>query len=302
MPDITIIIPHLRQWGQLDFCIESLHRQTLAADKFAIIIIDNGSPDFESGRERLLQRYPDITVISEPKPGPGLARNAGINLAQTALIACIDADCIADPHWAETAVEALKKCGPGITYGGDVRIAMKNPRAPTPIEAYEAVFGFRQRLYIGKKHFSVTANLAFWKSDFEKIGPFADITVAEDLDWGTRAHRLGFKLAYLPQMIVRHPARSDRAALERKWSRHIAHDLSAARTRHGFALRWPAMACAVAFSSLPHLVLVCTSDRLSGIAARFKASGTLLGIRLFRAREMMRQMMTGENEAHRWNR
>src|SRR3546814_7635501 len=58
----------------------------------------------------------------------------------------------------------------------------------------ESVFGFRQRLYIKKKHFSGTGNLAFWRADFDKVGPFADITVAEDVDWGDRSHRLGLGL------------------------------------------------------------------------------------------------------------
>lgn len=302
MPEITIIIPHLRQWTQLETCLESLHRQGLDSGHYTIIVVDNGSPDFEDARKRITALYPSITMIAEDRAGPGLARNKGISLAKTGMIACIDADCIADSRWIDTALSALKATGPGTAYGGDIRIAMKDDQKPTPIEAYEAVFGFRQRLYIHQKHFSATANMAFWKSDFEKVGPFGDITIAEDLDWGVRSHRLGLKLSFHPGMIVNHPARPDMAALERKWARHIAHDLEAMRNRKDYALRWPAMAVAVAVSAIPHLWLVLTSNRLSGIKARVKAGATLIRIRLFRAREMVRQMMTPNSEARRWNR
>src|SRR3546814_4508357 len=76
---------------------------------------------------------------------------------------------------------------------------------------------YRQKLYITKKHFSGTGNLAFWKSDFARIGPFAGITVAEDMDWGRRARAAGMKLSYNPQMLVYHPARKSVAELESKW-------------------------------------------------------------------------------------
>src|SRR3546814_18855578 len=97
-------------------------------------------------------------------------------------LACVDADCIADSRWIESASNALAAGGLGTIHGGDVQIARQSPGRFTEVEAYEAVFGYRQKLYITKKHFSGTGNLAFWKSDFARIGPFAGLTVAEDID------------------------------------------------------------------------------------------------------------------------
>src|SRR3546814_2110332 len=108
MPEITIIIPHLRQWQQLDAGLASRGAQSVSRDRFAVVVIDNGSADVERGRQRLADAYPGITVDSEAKAGPGPARNKGIAAARTELIACIDADCIADSRWVETAIQDRK--------------------------------------------------------------------------------------------------------------------------------------------------------------------------------------------------
>src|SRR3546814_17434337 len=83
-PDrITIVIPHLHQWRQLDDCLASLHSQTLPRDRYDIIVVDNGSTDFETGRQNVSRRYPDVRMVSEREIGPGPARNTGVGLAET---------------------------------------------------------------------------------------------------------------------------------------------------------------------------------------------------------------------------
>src|SRR3546814_14816191 len=74
---ITIVIPHLHQWRQLDDCLASLHSQTLPRDRYDIIVVDNGSTDFETGRQNVSRRYPDVRMVSEREIGPGPARNTG---------------------------------------------------------------------------------------------------------------------------------------------------------------------------------------------------------------------------------
>src|SRR3546814_20946911 len=88
------------------------------------------------------------------------------------------------------------------------------------------------------------STLAFLKSDFALIGPFAGITVAEDMDWGRRARAAGMKLSYNPQMLVYHPARKSVAELESKWSRHIAHELEKSRGGKAHVLKWTARSIA----------------------------------------------------------
>ena len=302
MSRATVIIPHLHQWDHLVRCLQSLARQTAGRDTFDVIVVDNGSKDFDSRHQGIVDRFPGTRFLQELTPGPGPARNLGVSAAGTDMILCIDADCVADENWVAQGIAALQTSGPGTIHGGDVLIGMANPDKPTAMEAYEAIFAFRQKLYIEKKHFSGTGNLAFWKSDFARIGPFAGIGLAEDFDWGQRAHALGLAIRFVPGMIVYHPARDDMAALEKKWVRHVAHQLSERRSHPLFALIWPLHAAAVALSWIPHLAKIWSSPRLRGVSARMAASGVLLRIRLFRAAEMIRQAFREEGGAAQWNR
>src|SRR3546814_19218872 len=129
-PDrITIVIPHLHQWRQLDDCLASLHSQTLPRDRYDIIVVDNGSTDFETGRQNVSRRYPDVRMVSEREIGPGPARNTGVGLAETELIAFVDADCSADRRWNESASHAIADGGLGTIQGGTVHSARPPGRA-----------------------------------------------------------------------------------------------------------------------------------------------------------------------------
>src|SRR3546814_16164790 len=119
-PDrITIVIPHLHQWRQLDDCLASLHSQTLPRDRYDIIVVDNGSTDFETGRQHVSRRYPDVRMVSELAIGPGPARHTGAGLAETAMITCVEAACIADGRWLAPASHSLPDGGLAPLPGGD---------------------------------------------------------------------------------------------------------------------------------------------------------------------------------------
>ena len=102
---ISIIIPHLNQPTALEVCLGSLERQTLERSEFEVIVVDNGS---SGGLEWVVARYPNIRLLQELKPGPGLARNRGIEAASGECLAFIDADCRAHPDWLRNAVRSLQ--------------------------------------------------------------------------------------------------------------------------------------------------------------------------------------------------
>ena len=127
------------------------------------------------------------------------------------------------PDWLP-AILARFAADPGLAaLGGDIRVYPAEPGRPAPAEAYEAVYAFRQQLYIERQGYSVTANIAVRRAVFEAVGGFGGIGIAEDNDWGQRAGRLGFRTVYAPEVLVRHPARATLAEIEAKWARLISH-------------------------------------------------------------------------------
>ena len=202
-PLISIIIPHLNQPDALEACLGSLHSQTLESSAFEIIVVDNGST---SVPRAVTERYPGTLLLHELKAGPGPARNRGVQAASGDILAFTDSDCRAHPDWLRCALDTLARVPLRTILGGDVQIWHEPDTAITAIEAYKSVFAYRFKLYIEQHGFCGTGNLVLRKSDFEDIGPFLGIEVAEDIEWGGRALRAGYIFRYVPEMIVYHPA------------------------------------------------------------------------------------------------
>ena len=295
---LSVVVPHLNQPHLLDRCLASLAEGRRKPDE--IVVVDNGS-DFLP--RDICAAYDGVTLLVEPIPGPGPARNLGAARACGEILAFIDADCHADPGWLETAEAALRDPEATIL-GGDVRIALRDPNRPTIIEAYESEFAYRMDRYIAHQGFTGTGNLVVRRAVFEDVGTFAGLEVAEDRAWGQSATRKGYTIRYVAAMRVYHPARSDFAGIFRKWDRQIAHDLSEARGGRAFRLRWAAKALALVVSPLFEIPRIARSRRLSGLRSRLLCLAGLTRIRLYRALVMGRLLLHGDRErlAHRWNR
>src|SRR5258708_565580 len=186
---ISVIIPHLNQPDGLEACLRSLEAQSLDRSLFEIVVVDNGSA---VAPHEVVARYPSARLLRESQPGPGPARNTGTRSATGDVFAFIDADCRAHPDWLRTALQVLHSLPSRTILGGDVRIWRNKDGEFTAIEAYESVFAYRFKLYIEQHGFSGTGNLVMFREDFETIGPFAGIDVAEDMEWGQRACSAGF--------------------------------------------------------------------------------------------------------------
>ena len=55
----------------------------------------------------MIEQFPRTFLLQELKPGPGMARNRGIEAASADILAFIDADCRAHPDWLRSALRAL---------------------------------------------------------------------------------------------------------------------------------------------------------------------------------------------------
>src|SRR4051812_2596136 len=281
---ISVIIPHLNQPEGLEACLCSLEAQSLDGVPFEIIIVDNGS---EAPPWEVVARHPGARLLLELQAGPGPARNTGARSANGSIFAFIDADCVAHPDWLRNALRTLNSSPPRTILGGDVRIWRKQNDDFTAIEAYESVFAYRFKLYIEQHGFSGTGNLMVFRADFESVGPFAGIEIAEDMDWGERARSAGFRFRYVPDMIVFHPARGSLQELYAKWDRHIHHYLNTARGKPGWRLQWIVRALLILGSPMIDSATVLRSERIEGISARLKAIAVLCAIRAHRAMKML---------------
>lgn len=294
----SVVIPHLNQPKFLHRCLVSLAAGDRQPDE--ILVVDNGSDVMP---QEVCNAFPGVALLCEPTPGPGPARNLGVAKSTGDILAFIDADCLADPAWLAVAAREMVDPTAQIL-GGDVRIALGDPEKLTLLEAYESIYAYRMDRYIAREGFTGTGNLVVRRAVLEDVGPFAGLSVAEDRDWGHRATAKDYKIRYVAQMKVYHPARVLFAELQQKWDRHMAHDFNDAQARRGGRMKWAAKTVAMLGSPLAELPRILTSDRISGARVRALAFAGLIRIRFYRGWRMAQLMggMDADKLSGRWNR
>jgi glycosyltransferase involved in cell wall biosynthesis len=293
LPAYSIAIPHFEQPVLLERCLESLEAQQ-DAPPFEVIVVDNGSATLPT---EICARFPRVRLLLETTKGPGPARNRGAHEGRAPTILFIDADCVADPDWIATA-HARLQANPGCDiFCGDVRILPEDPRKMTAIECYEELFAYRPEQMIRRHHFAVTCNLAVRKKAFDAIGPFIPgLLISEDVEWGRRAHGMGYEIMFVPEMQIATPARENFAEVARRWDRQVGQQYAEIIRLPLGRLRWLVKTLLIPFSPLVELPGVLTSKRLPGLRERLLAFQCLVQTRLWRTLRMA-QLLVGVIDA-----
>lgn len=296
MPDkpvLSVIIPHLNAPEALGRCLASLAAQRHDQITFEVIVVDNGSDVLP---DAVCDAFDFVRLAEEPTAGPGPARSRGAHLAWADVLAFIDSDCIADAGWIENIAAYFRTHPKAEVVGGEVLIHRVDPARPTMIEAYESVYGYRMQLYVERDHYTATCNMAVRRNIFEKVGDFAGIAIAEDVDWGRRATAIGVRIDYVADIRIATPARATFRELARKWDRHIGHDY-AELSGAGDRVRWVMRALALAASPLAETVRIVRSTKVAGFKERGLAFLCLARIRLYRCRRMLGLLFRGDDRA-----
>lgn len=287
---ISVIVPHYNDLTRLDRCLASLTKQTMPADTFEVIVVDNNSP---CGIGRVLELASNrAKVVVCTTPGAGPARNTGVTHAEGELLAFIDADCVANSDWLEHGISALTAPdNRAEIIGGQVDVSVRQNGSCSGSEAFEQVFAFDNRRYVEQEQFSVTANLFTTRHVFQSVGQFRT-EVSEDTEWCRRAVSKGYSLRFCSTARVAHPAREDWAQLLGKWRRINREAYALACERPRGRLRWIIRSMALPVSIVVHSPRVFASAKLANFRERLAAFGTLVRIRMWRFGNALRLALT----------
>ncbi len=85
---VSVVIPTHDRASQVERAVESVLKQTTPAHE--IIVIDDGSTD--DTVERLRERFPEVTLVTQSNKGVSAARNHGISRATGEWIGFLDSD------------------------------------------------------------------------------------------------------------------------------------------------------------------------------------------------------------------
>lgn len=216
----SVIIPTLNRASLLQKVLLALNTQSLPASEFEIVVVDNGSTDNTDkivGEFQKTSRAP-VVFYRESRRGLHWARHAGAVTAKGEILAYIDDDAIPEKDWLEELGKAYSHFQAD-SAGGKINIQWDR-EPPAWIIPYEPFLGrldhgsewrlLSNTEFINGGNFSILRNRLF------EIGGFNPDQVNQRLigDGETglclKIHKLGWKMAWVPDAVVRHMQFVDR--------------------------------------------------------------------------------------------
>lgn len=106
---VSVVIPVYNPGKYIDPCIDSLVRQSLPAEDFEVLFVNDGSTDDTPARlDKLADEHPHFRVIHIPNSGwPGKPRNIGVSEAKGEYVQFVDQD----DYLASDALRRLYEMG-----------------------------------------------------------------------------------------------------------------------------------------------------------------------------------------------
>lgn len=204
-PRFSIVIPTHNRPRQIDECLAAISELNYLADRFEVIVVDDGATLSPTIIEKFQDRFA-LTLHQQKKTGPAQARNNGAKLSKFDFLVFTDDDCLPDKNWL---IEIAKqfKLSPGDCIGGKI---INSLTANIYSAASQQLIDYLYD-YFGKKnsdlYFFASNNLAVPKIQFQLIGgfdPTFPLPAAEDRDFCRRWLEKKYKLTHQPQAIVYH--------------------------------------------------------------------------------------------------
>jgi len=200
-PELSVVVATRNRPDRLVALLAALRAQTLAPERFEVVVVDDGSTDSTPElleREAASSPFRLRTVRRESGDGPAAARNAGLRVGGGELIAFTDDDCEPAPEWLAEGLRAAKET-PGAVIQGRTE---PNPAELTRLGPYTRTLRVTE---LGP-HFE-TANMFYPRVLLERLDGFDERfrrPGGEDTDLAWRAIEAGAPIEFAPAALVHH--------------------------------------------------------------------------------------------------
>ncbi|MFB2938884.1 glycosyltransferase family 2 protein [Aerosakkonemataceae cyanobacterium BLCC-F154] len=220
MPKISAIICTHNREKYLGAAIDSLLAQDFP--DYEIIVVDNASSD---RTREIVQARPSVKYIYESVTGLSVARNTGAQSATSQILAYLDDDAVASPHWLSVLYTAYQSNEKLAIAGGKVTLIWPEGILP-PAWLSDDLAGNLGAYDLGDKIVYIDRpgltprglNYSIRRKFLAEIGGF-DINLGrvgkkllsnEELLMTEQALNRGWQVAYLPEALVQHNVSPER--------------------------------------------------------------------------------------------
>jgi GT2 family glycosyltransferase len=231
--------------------LASLVRQSLPADQFEILVIDN-SPDAASVQLRAAAHagISNLRWLHEPREGVAAARNLAVQQAQAPLLAFIDDDAVAEPDWLAALLAGFSSFGDSAwMLGGPVRPHWLAPRPDWLADGLLPYLSLVDRgplaRLLAAEEWVAGANVAYRLDHVRAAGGFRPdlgrrwsgsiLLSNEESELAQRLAAAGGRIGWVPDAVVEHcigPARLDHAWFRRRAAWQAVSDFLANPDHH----------------------------------------------------------------------
>lgn len=195
-----MVVPAYNARATIERCLLALEGQ-VGAPTFETIVVDSSG---DGTAELVRARFPRVRLErSTERRFPGDARNAGVRLARSSVIAFTDADCIPAPDWV-ARIAALHRQESAAAIGGAV--ANGNPSSLVGWAYYLTEFGqWLPGRSAGAMVEVPTCCLSVKREVLAQVGPFLEGTYCSDTVFSWRlARAAGQRPLFEPSLVVEH--------------------------------------------------------------------------------------------------
>ncbi len=206
--DLTVVIPTYNRLETLQHVVPSLLAQTLAPDRYEIVVADSRSNDGTAEYLAAVAReHARVLHLPGDYTGRAMARNAGVEAARGAVVMFTDADIIASPDLLALHLAHHRDDGRVAVVGMELQV-----NSFADYERLRDAPGDRRPLHpMSRKKLSwlyfLTGNASVKKRDLDRVGRFDENFTGyghEDLELGYRLQAAGLTIVYEPKAIDYH--------------------------------------------------------------------------------------------------
>jgi GT2 family glycosyltransferase len=209
MATISVVLPAYFSHATLGRCLAALAAQTRPPDE---VIVVNSSDETDTAE--VVSTFPQVHFIQSPQRLlPHAARNVGLAAARGDVLVCSDPDVVACRSWLAQLEAAVD--GGHQMVGGAMDMQSHPERHRRVAEAIHLTkFWWALPSGIARPAWIVpTANCAFTRILWERIGPFPEVVFCGDAVLSWRASRAGSAPWFLPSATVAHEHLDTAAAM-----------------------------------------------------------------------------------------
>lgn len=213
-PDVSVVVSTRDRAHFLTGLMEALEAQTLAASRFEVVLVDDGSTD--GTWELLTRRVPTSrrrmsALRLGASSGQAAGRNAGVEAARASVLAFTDDDCLPAPGWLDSLTEPFRPPAAGRP---PAAVVAQGLTRPWPVDEVGCGPWDRSVWVLEASWRFETCNVAYRRDDFSAAGGFppreslpagrGGKVVGEDAVLGWRVVERGAELVFREEALVHH--------------------------------------------------------------------------------------------------